>query len=175
MYVQIGYCLKPHGLKGDLKIHIEEAFWDDFEELDTVFIGLAERPLPYFVEDMKGGFPDVIVKLEEINTPEDAKRLATQAVYAREEDLLAAEEDEEDEDEISLSDLMLSAGYTVIDATVGKVGEIVEVVTYPHQYIAYVNYKDREVMIPLTASFIIQMDKTNKLLQMDLPEGLLDL
>jgi 16S rRNA processing protein RimM len=63
----------------------------------------------------------------------------------------------------------------VTDKTTGPAGVITEVVEMPQQEMAFVLHHGREVLIPLNESLIISIDRENKTLLMDLPEGLLDM
>lgn len=54
-------------------------------------------------------------------------------------------------------------------------GEILEVKEYPQQFLATVNYKETEVLIPLNEAFILEIDMDKKVVKFDLPEGLLEL
>jgi 16S rRNA processing protein RimM len=45
----------------------------------------------------------------------------------------------------------------------------------PQQEMAFVIHNGREVLIPLNESLIVSVDRENKTLLMDLPEGLLDM
>jgi 16S rRNA processing protein RimM len=44
----------------------------------------------------------------------------------------------------------------------------------PQQEMAFLDYRGREVLIPLNEQLIISIDETQKHILMDLPEGLLD-
>ncbi|WP_335321669.1 ribosome maturation factor RimM [Pedobacter terrae] len=65
-------------------------------------------------------------------------------------------------------------GYLAIDETLGELGEILEVNEYPQQFVATVIYKETEVLFPLNEDFILEIDDEEKILTLDLPEGLLD-
>ena len=54
-------------------------------------------------------------------------------------------------------------------------GLIEDVREYPQQFLASIQYQEKEVLIPLNEAFIVEIDKTKKLLILDLPDGLLEL
>ena len=74
--------------------------------------------------------------------------------------------------EISSFDQLV--GFVIIDEIVGRVGTIEEVVEYPQQELAVVQYKGREVMIPLHEQLIESIDPKGRVIKMTLPEGLVD-
>jgi 16S rRNA processing protein RimM len=93
----------------------------------------------------------------------------------RETDLLPlapveAEEDSEIDDRYERFQ-----GFTLVDVALGEIGVIREVLELPGQFLALVDYQDQEVMVPLHPSLIQKADLKNRILEMDLPEGLLEL
>ena len=66
-------------------------------------------------------------------------------------------------------------GYTVIDLTYGPLGVIDSVQEYPQQFMGMVEYKKKQVLIPLHPNLIVELDNEHKILKVDLPEGLLEL
>ena len=63
----------------------------------------------------------------------------------------------------------------VFDRTYGQLGEIIEVHKYPQQYVAAVMYNGNELMCPLTDEWMLAIDRENNKLEVDLPEGLVDI
>lgn len=68
-------------------------------------------------------------------------------------------------------------GFEVHDASSGFVGEVAEVVENPGQTLLSVRRGDgaRDVLVPLVEAFVVGIDEDARRLDMDLPEGLLDL
>ena len=65
--------------------------------------------------------------------------------------------------------------YEIISERDGAIGVIEEVIEMPQQIMGIVNYQGKEVLIPLNDQFITGVDEEKKILEMELPEGLLDL
>ncbi|MNT82127.1 16S rRNA-processing protein RimM [compost metagenome] len=61
-----------------------------------------------------------------------------------------------------------------VDEALGELGEILEVNEYPQQFVATVLYQETEILFPLNEDFIVEIDDEEKILTLDLPEGLLD-
>ena len=76
------------------------------------------------------------------------------------------------EEEFTLFDLV---GFTAIDEYEGELGEVIDVQEYPQQIIATVNFKGAEVLFPLNEEIIVGIDVVKEILNVDLPEGLLDI
>ena len=162
----IGYITKTKGLKGELQVYFE---FDEYEDLslDTVFVEINNRLVPYFVSSVKlqsnktGYFV-----FEDLDTIEKAEKLLKRKVY-----LPLSKKPERDADEFYYTDLK---GFIVHDQKHGELGEIKEVHEYPQQYIAVVPYKFREIMFPLNEEIIKSIDEDEGMLEVVLPEGLIE-
>lgn len=162
----IGYITKTKGLKGEVQLFFE---YDDPEELllETLFLEINGKPVPYFVSTYKlqnnqtGYF-----YFEDIDTIEKAEKLVRKRVY-----LSNDVKPEADPDELTYKDLK---GYIVHDDTHGELGEIIEVHEYPQQFVAVVSYRFREIMFPLNDDLIRSIDEEEGIIEVSLPDGLLD-
>ena len=170
-YVHIGNTQKTYGVNGELKLRLEDKYLDDIENLEVVFLKIEGKVVPYFVESVKIG-GNVLIKFEDINSPEEAKAIVSKELYAKKEDLIP---DEQRELEIENMEFKKFIGYTIIDEEKGRVGVIKEVVEYPQQEMAVVDLEDREILIPLNKNFIKKSDIIEKIVFMQLPDGLLAL
>ena len=45
-YVNIGYTKKPFGITGELKVHIEEEYLEDFLQAKVFFLKMNGKPVP---------------------------------------------------------------------------------------------------------------------------------
>jgi len=66
-------------------------------------------------------------------------------------------------------------GYTIHDAVKGNIGMITEVTDYGSSMVASTTFNQKEILIPLQKLFIKRIDRINKILYTDLPEGLVDM
>ena len=69
---KIGLISKPHGLKGEVNVLIEEGTPLDFTVLDAVFVLLKDQLVPLFIETSSVKGNKAYVKFEDINTVEEA-------------------------------------------------------------------------------------------------------
>jgi len=163
----IGYITKTKGLKGEVQVYFE---FSDYEELefDSLFLEVNGKLIPYFVAEEKlqsnstGYF-----YFEDVDTIEKAQKLLKKKIYLPNTKMPVREEGD-----FTYEDLK---GFIVKDKTAGELGEITEVLEYPQQYIAVVSYKFREVMFPLNEDIIVEIDEEAGVLEVDLPEGLIDI
>ncbi len=162
----IGYVTKTRGLKGEVQVFFE---FDDYEKLefDVVFADINGKLVPYFVDSAKlqtnstGYF-----NFDDADHIDKVQPLLKKKLY-----LPLSQKPERDEDEFFYTDLK---GFMAIDETIGELGEILEVNEYPQQFVATVLYKETEILFPLNEDFIVEIDDDEKILTLDLPEGLLD-
>lgn len=172
-YTNIGFTQKTHGVGGELKIAIEDQYWEDFFANERLFIDVKGVKVPYFIENVRGEGV-VIVKFEDVDSKEAAFGLQSRQVFLRSSDLIPP-----DQRNISLipeiSPFEALQGYNIIDETVGPVGLIEAVIDMAMQQLAVVPYRNREIFIPLNDALIQRIDHEGKLVYMLLPEGLLEL
>lgn len=172
-YVTIGKIGKAHGLAGELKVSIEERYWEDFLYSDRVFIAVKSMKVPYFISNVRGG-SSVILKLEDVDDRDAAIALQSKDLLLRKQDLLSDDERTtplEEDEELEYAYL---EGYTLVDKTLGEIGPIDKVLEMPQQEMAFLRYGGREVLVPLNIHFIREIDEKARYVLMDLPDGLLD-
>ncbi|NUQ24464.1 MAG: 16S rRNA processing protein RimM [Saprospiraceae bacterium] len=169
-FIPIGFVRKVHGVYGEMRLQVREAFVDDVLKARLLFINRLGKPSPYFVASIRDA-GNILVKFEGVNTPEAAKQLNGSELLMRRTDILRPAEEAEAE-ALPYAALL---GYTIFDTDKGLVGAIDEVIDMPQQALAAVMYEDREVLIPLNEHFIQAIDHAGRRLTMELPEGLLEL
>jgi len=165
-HFKIGSIIKTRGLKGELQLYV------DLENLDTinftaVFIDIAGKLVPYFVQSVKYQKNTAWLFLEDVDTIEKASKLVKKDVY-----LSNKLKPKKKKNEFTLKDLK---GFIAIDEHEGELGEILEIQELPQQFIATINYQNREVLFPLNETIIKGIDLEGGEVYVDLPEGLLDI
>ena len=166
-HFRIGTILKTKGLKGELSIYT------DFEglekiKLDTVFIEITGKLVPYFVASIKYGLKNTaILTLEDVDTIEKASALTRKQIY-----LPNKLKPKKKKQEFTLMDLV---GFMAIDENEGELGVITAIHEYPKQLIAALTYKNCEVLFPLNEDIIKGIDVVSEILTVDLPDGLLEI
>ena len=164
---RIGSVLKTKGLKGEMQLYVD---FDGLEDVDfdAIFIEIAGKLAPFFVESIKyGNGNQAYLYLEDVDTVEKAAPLVKKDIY-----LPNKLKPVKGEEEFTLFDL---EGFTVIDENEGQLGVITEINEYPQQLVATVTYKGCEVLFPLNEEIITGIDVVKEILSVDLPEGLLDI
>ncbi len=165
---EIGKLGKTFGFDGSLKLAIDSALLTELKKAEFVFIPTAGHKVPYFVDKIKTGKP-LTIKLEDVNSKEDALSLSGQKIYIQAE-VKATSGPVQLKEITQLSDLV---AFELEDEKIGKIGKIAAIYELPQQWMASVDYEDREVLIPLNKEFVVAIDIAQKIVLTDLPEGLL--
>jgi len=166
--VSVGYTKKTHGAQGELKITLKDEYFDDFVNADVVFMNVQGKPLPFFIENLRDA-GDILLKIEEVDSPAEAKQLTSKELFLREKDIKLFKQ------ESGLTTFDKLAGFNLHDEQLGLIGKIVSVESLPQQYLAVVEYKGNEIFVPLHASLIVVIHEKEQRITLRLPEGLLDL
>lgn len=164
--LRVGKIVATHGLQGTviLKHIVENTNW--LHEGDALFVEMTKGSnIPYFVESAtKHGNDELLVKLEDIADADAAKRLVGKQAFA-DADLL----------EKSKADTpLMYIGFELIDKQKGNLGKITDVMQASAQWIAQIIIDEKEVLIPLADDLILDLNKKNKFIRMDLPDGLIE-
>ncbi len=169
----VGRVMRAHGVQGEMKVLPETDDPERFEDFETLYIGpSAEQTQPHdvqtvrFQQTKKHGLV-VLVRLEGIDTPEDADALRRALVFAPEDALPPL-----DEDEFFLHDL---EGFTVLTEDGEEIGVVKEVLEMPAQFIFVVARPNRpDALIPHVAEFVLDLDLDAERLTVRPIEGLLE-
>lgn len=166
-YFEIGYISKTRGLKGEVQVAFT---FDEPEKLkiSAVFIEINNKLVPYFVSNYKIPMPMIgYFNFEDIDHIDKANIITKRKIF-----LPIRLKPKRKKGEFFFTDLI---GFKADDVLAGDLGEVLDVQEYPQQFIATINYKEKEVLIPLNEAFIAEIDMTKKVVHFNLPEGLLDL
>ncbi len=161
-FIEVGSIVKVHGNKGELKFKLSR----DFKLKEWAFLEFRGKPVPFYIEHTKAEFGDeVVMKLREIDSVDKAGTFIGRT-------LLLPKKLVEKE---SLVDEWGIEGYLAKDINFGDLGTIEEILEYPFQSLAKVNFNTRELLIPLVDEIILEINDKKKTLLVKLPEGLLEI
>lgn len=166
-FVQIAILGKTKGIEGAVRVKVKDQFLEQVVSQEFLFVDINGSKVPMAVEgfDTAGG---LFVYFEGLETKEQAARVVGRGVYVPEDQFVPVEEPD------SQLRFNYMTGYTIVsgDLTVGVIKEVRE---FPQQEIAVVIRGSDEIMIPLHEDLIRQEDRDKRLVEMELPEGLLDI
>ncbi len=160
---QVGYVIKRHGLKGEVKIHLESALPKD---LESIFVEIDNRLIPFFIEDISVKGDLAIIKLEDVETPEQASNLANNGVF-----LPNSYRPKSSSKSMDYKDLV---GYAVHFNAI-ELGEVKSVNDHALNPLLVVSNGEREMLIPISDYFIKQIDQKKKKVKVELPDGFIEI
>lgn len=166
-YFYIGKVAKRFGTKGEIAIDLDCDHPNAYKKVDQLVLGLFERLIPFTVEKIKIQGDIAIAKLKEISTPEEASMYHQADVYLELKWLPILKGKEFYFHEI--------IGFDAVDKTNGFFGKIIKVHELPMYGVAEVVNNGPEIMVPLHTDFIVSIDRENKQMHFQLPEGFIEL
>jgi 16S rRNA processing protein RimM len=164
--IRIGKIVATHGINGDLILtHVlGSSKWLKKEHILQVEMQKGSY-IPYFISQCKeNNNKEYIIHIEDIDKIESAKKLVTKHVYV-DESILSG---------FARQSPLLWIGFKVIDRKNGELGIIEDVMQTGNQWLAKTTYKNTEVLIPLIDQTIQSLDIKTKIINMNLPNGLLE-
>lgn len=164
----LGKTLKSHGTAGQLRLMIEDRFSVYLQPGGFVFFDLDGSRVPFKVTGAEHG-QHFIISLEDIDSKEGSDVLAGKEIWIAMEQVKARHL----KSPRNLKEKW--ADYHIHDDKSGLAYAILRTEEYPQQLMAVVAIDDREVLIPLNDQLIIEIDREQKVIHMEIPDGLLDL
>lgn len=166
---RIGRFAKPHGVKGEISLQTTIELLDDIEEpylvcdIEGIFV-------PFFIEEYRyKGSTIILIKLEGVDTEEQARKFMGREVYLPYELV--------DEEENLLGEMTWDSfiGYRVRDDENNSLGVITAVDESTQNILFHIEHDGKEILFPAAEELITAVDHIAKEIQIHLPEGLLDL
>ncbi len=164
----LGKIVKKYSFKGELLIKLDTDEPELYDQLDSVFIMVRNNLIPFFIESSQLHKSNLLrVKLEDVDTEEDADALMKSKLYLPLESLPKLEGNKFYFHEV--------IGFTVEDKNFGVVGSITGINDSTAQALFEIDRDGKEILIPLNDEFIVTIDRKNKKVVVDTPPGLIDL
>ena len=169
MRVAVGKILKPHGIKGELKVLPETFDVERFHDLENVHLESSGQNRHYKVESVRVTTDGkVFLRLEGIEDRNAADLLRNSVISISSEESV-----ELPVDTYFHYDLV---GMTVFDRFSGKeLGILKEIIDASVDDLYVIRGLDKEYLIPARKEFIKLVDVDNKRMEIESIPGLLDL
>jgi 16S rRNA processing protein RimM len=166
-YMPIGKLIAPHGLHGDLILVHQLGKRSTLSGVKAIFIEDKKNQfLPWFIEKAQARTEEeTLIKLEGIQTKEQAQKLARRKVWLTEADF---------EKHAAKTAPVKLLGYHIVEGT-RDLGEIIELIEQPHQILCRLEIESKDVFIPLHEDSLLGIDHKKRIVSVSLPEGLLEI
>lgn len=164
----LGKIAKKFSFKGEVLIYLDTDEPEIYQDMESVFVELNKNLVPFFIENASLHKNDFLrVKFEDTNNEEDADAIIGCEVYLPISMLPKLEGNKFYFHEV--------IGFEIEDKRLGVFGKIVSINDTSAQPLFEVVNGSVEILIPMIDQFLVKIDRENKKVIMDLPEGLVEM
>ena len=164
----LGKIVAKFSFKGEVLIKLDTDEPETYTEMESVFVEYNDNLVPFFIERSYLHKSTLLrAKFEDIDTEEDAEDMIGTDLY-----LPLSMLPELPEDKFYFHEII---GFDVIDSEHGSIGKIVSINDSTTQALFEIDKDGKQILIPMNDAFIGKIDKTNKEIKVNTPEGLIDL
>jgi len=163
--ILLGRITKVSGYDGAVAIRLERIFSENIPQMESVFLEIEGRPVPFFISDTEYSGADILkLTFDGYESEEKISEFVGCKVF------LTTEAPGKGQS----NDLQNIINFTVNDQDDNILGTIVDIIENPGQLLLVIHSKGKkEILIPLHEDLIISFDKKKKVIIMEIPEGLI--
>jgi len=160
-----GRLTKTHGYQGKIVLKASLSEKVEIEIMESVFLKIEGILVPFFIEEFsESSFPFYILKFENINEDVAAKELLGRDMYISDNYIK-----QNTSKHIKLKDFI---AFSLKNQHDHIIGEIVDLLEIPGNSLFVVDYKGREILIPVQFQLIIDINWENNIIKMNIPDGI---
>lgn len=164
----LGKIAKKFSFKGEVLIYLDTDEPELYENMESVFVEFNKNLVPFFIESAALHKNDFLrVQFEDVDSEEEADKLIGCEIYLPLNMLPKLEGNQFYFHEV--------IGFEIEDKRVGVFGKIVSINDTTAQPLFEVVNGEVEILIPMIDQFLVEIDRKNKKVVMDLPEGLIEM
>ncbi|PWG04079.1 ribosome maturation factor RimM [Polaribacter aquimarinus] len=164
----LGKIVTKYSFKGEVVIKLDTDEPELYKNMESVYVEFGSNLVPFFIEKSslhKGN--QLRVQFEDVYSEEEADSILKSNIYLP-LDLLPKLEG----DKFYFHEVI---GFTVVDVNFGEVGAIVHINDKAAQPLFEIDREGKEIFIPMIDDFIKKVDRKNKQIYVETPEGLIEL
>lgn len=164
----LGKIAKKFSFKGEVLIYLDTDEPELYENMESIFVEFNKNLIPYFIENSSLHKNDFLrVKFEDVDNEEQADEIIGSEVYLPISMLPKLEGNKFYFHEV--------IGFEIEDKRLGVFGKIVSINDSSAQPLFEVVNGSVEILVPMIDQFLVKIDRENKKVVMDLPEGLVEM
>ncbi len=156
--IEVARILKPHGIRGDLKVRLFSDNYDAFAERGFAYLKKDSEYQRTAYQAVRIDAPFVYAHFDGVDTRNDAEALSSATLYLNREEL-----DEPEEGEHYVVDLI---GLKVLDESGNELGVLKDVLQHGAADVYVVSGK-RSFMFPAVKRVILSVDVTAGVMRVD--------
>ena len=164
----LGKIAKKFSFKGEVLAYLDTDQPELYENLESVFVEFNKNLVPFFIVSSSLHKNDFLrIRFEDMNTEEDADAIMNCPIYLPISMLPKLSGNKFYFHEV--------IGFEIEDKRVGVFGKIVSINDTTAQPLFEVENGAIQLLIPMIDQFLVKIDRPNKKVLMDLPEGLIEM
>lgn len=165
--ILLGRITRVNGYEGAVTVKLERFYSGELPHMESVFLEIEGRPVPFFIVESDYSGADILrLRFNGYNSSDKVQEFVGCRVFLT----TPAANDKKPEVITGLK------GYSVLTSDNKILGSVEEVIQNPGQWLlSIITPLNKEILIPLHEHFIVSIDNENKLLIMNLPEGLTEI
>ena len=164
----LGKIAKKFSFKGEVLIYLDTDEPELYEDMESVFVDFNKNLIPFFIVSSNLHKNDFLrVKFEDVDDEAAADEIIGREVYLPISMLPKLEGNKFYFHEV--------IGFDIEDKRLGVFGKIVSVNDSSAQPLFEVVNGTVEILVPMIDQFLVKIDRENKKVIMDLPEGLVEI
>ena len=164
----LGKIAKKFSFKGEVLAYLDTDEPELYENLESVFVEFNKNLVPFFIVSSSLHKNDFLrIRFEDMNTEEDADAIMNCPIYLPISMLPKLSGNKFYFHEV--------IGFEIEDKRVGVFGKIVSINDTTAQPLFEVENGAVQLLIPMIDQFLVKIDRPNKKVLMDLPEGLIEM
>ncbi|MBF6641777.1 16S rRNA processing protein RimM [Flavobacterium sp. J49] len=164
----LGKIAKKFSFKGEVLIYLDTDEPELYENMESVFVEFNKNLVPFFIENSALHKNDFLrVQFEDVDSEEEADKLIGCEIYLPLNMLPKLEGNKFYFHEV--------IGFEIEDQRLGVFGKIVSINDTSAQPLFEVVNGSVEILVPMIDQFLVKIDRENKKVVMNLPEGLIEM
>ncbi len=164
----LGKIAKKYSFKGEVLVYLDTDEPELYTELESMFVEINGHLVPFFIEKSSIHREKFLrTQFEDMHSEQDADTIVGKDVYLPLTMLPKLEGNKFYYHEV--------VGFDAIDQRLGNFGTILRISDNGVQALFEVQKDDAVILIPLIDEFIIEVNRENKSILFNTPEGLIDL
>ena len=164
----LGKIAKKFSFKGEVLLYLDTDEPELYENMESVFVEFNKNLVPFFIENSSLHKNDFLrVKFEDVDDEVEADSILNCDVYLPISMLPKLEGNKFYFHEV--------IGFEIEDQRLGIFGKIVSINDTSAQPLFEVINGNVEILVPMIDQFLVKIDRENKKVIMDLPEGLVEM
>ncbi|QBA65539.1 ribosome maturation factor RimM [Muriicola soli] len=164
----LGKIVSKYSFKGEVLIKLDTDEPELYDNLESVFISLGNNLVPFFIQHCQLHRSSLLrVRFEEVKEEADADRILGSEIYLPLEFLPKLSGNKFYYHEV--------IGFTLMDKNYGDIGTLISVNDSASQALFVAEKQGKQLLIPINDDIITRIDRDNKTIFVETPEGLVSL